>query len=306
MSIRAKFPGRCSVCHRHIPAGTMVEWEKASRSIRHIDCATSASSSHKAEAVATTPKSLDPVRADEILREQGRKWAGDAAGWSRPGKSDPELGSVFAHRDKAGSERHYMVIRLGTPYYHSEDECEDMDCFCGRYGWQTGYDARPVTASASERELEQQRVAAIQVAEDARKRRDQRFRELAVPPEGWLFLDGAAIPLTVTITSASGTECFPNQPVTAPPKDSWTLLDSECETDATQQYARLYQAGEYRVLEHGDWDDWRTAIMIPPHLVDSYLAAEVVRQGITCEAAQQWLLKSRGCVGTPIYEFAAR
>ena len=91
-----------------------------------------------------------------------------------------------------------------------------------------------------------------------------------------------------------------------PPRAEWVRVD-ETEPDPTplREYARLYQTGEFRVLEHGNYDDWRTALLIPPHLVDAYFAAEAARLRVTADAARAWLANYRGCVGSPLYEWVA-
>jgi hypothetical protein len=54
----------------------------------------------------------------------------------------------------------------------------------------------------------------------------------------------------------------------------------------------------------GFGDDLRETYYFPPDVWAALMAAEVRGRGITPEAAREWLAKSRGCVGTELYEFA--
>lgn len=128
---------------------------------------------------------------------------------------------------------------------------------------------------------------------------ETRIKDLSTAPEGWVMVDGASIgDFVVTL----GTEQIRSHAPTLPAdRETWTKLG---EARHGSSYATLYQAGEFRVLDHGGYDDWRTAVMIPPHLVDGYMAAEVKRRHITRESAAAWLGQYRGCVGSEVYEWA--
>lgn len=72
------------------------------------------------------------------------------------------------------------------------------------------------------------------------------------------------------------------------------------------RFARLRQAGAYRVLEYGDGYRAWLAIMVPDDRLDAYMRQIVGERRITPEAARAWLLEHRGEMGTEIYEWAAR
>jgi len=243
---------------------------------------------------------LETFDGPDFMKSRIQKWSrllGAPRKMESPSKHGPELGTV--NGDEHG--RYWMVIAVDRPYHMSADDCEDMDMFDRRAGWATPYEEREVTESAPDRQAREAREAKAQAAAAEVKRRKDHFTALRTPPEGWVFVDGAALPFT----AALGTESLSEVPLTIPDKATWTLIDQESEADGVKQYARLYQAGEFRVLDHGNFDDWRTALLIPPHLVDAYFGAEAARRAITPEAAAKWLEKYRGCVGSQLYEWVA-
>ena len=77
-------------------------------------------------------------------------------------------------------------------YYHSEDECEDMDCFCHNYGWKTPYTAREIAATPE------------QLAAEARKAAEAEERKTleAAIRKSYSHLDhlGSSAPAGVTLT----------------------------------------------------------------------------------------------------------
>ena len=280
MTIRAKYAGRCAACGGAIQIGAEIEWSRGGPPPRHTRC------------------SQPPHDPETLLAMSGRHWAADATeSFRRSGRQGPALGEVVTVK-----ARHYLVVARGEAYYHSEDDCEDNDCFCGRYGWITPYRARQVTESPDEGAAREARdlAAREETARAARLTAD--LARLRTPEPGWVFYDGATVGGEWRVGEAVGVE----RPVAVPPRAEWVTVD-ETEPDPTplREYARLYQTGEFRVLEHGNYDDWRTALLIPPHLVDAYFAAEAARLRVTADAARAWLANYRGCVGSPLYEWVA-
>lgn len=70
-------------------------------------------------------------------------------------------------------------------------------------------------------------------------------------------------------------------------------------------YAILYAIGEYRWVDHGGYDDYRSTLFIPPHLVDAWMGSECARRGITRESAVEHQEKFSKCYGAEIYAWAA-
>ncbi len=87
-------------------------------------------------------------------------------GLSREDKGGVAVGDVIrtAARKGKGKES-FVVVSVSAPYYHSEDDCEDQDCFCGHYGWRTCYDAVRVAPTAEETAADAQ-VAADKAAKE--------------------------------------------------------------------------------------------------------------------------------------------
>lgn len=225
----------------------------------------------------------------------------------RNGKNSVRLGEIFRRSDGSA----WLVTAVDKSYYLSDDDAEELDMFDRGGGWATPFECREVSRSAAEREKDAAKAETAANAKTAEEAKERHISSICTPPPGWVMVDGVAQASSVSITSETTSETvksehFDEQPLTVPEKSAWTLLDQEVETDGLQRYARLYQAGPIRVLEHGNWDDWRQAVMLPPEVADSYLTQEVARLGITPEAAREWLRKYSGCVGTAIYEHAAR
>ena len=79
--------------------------------------------------------------------------------------------------------------------------------------------------------------------------------------------------------------------------------------DSDDLYRAITDDGRtiYRIASNrGFGDDLRETYYLPPDLWERLMAAEVHARGITRQRAEQWLSQSRGCVGTELYEFAAR
>jgi hypothetical protein len=69
----------------------------------------------------------------------------ECASFTSDGKDGREVGEIFTCIRKGHTEPDtYVVTSKEAPYLHTSDMCEDMDCFCGIYGWQTPYSAMRV------------------------------------------------------------------------------------------------------------------------------------------------------------------
>ncbi len=282
-TISAKFTSSCTVCGKTIRPGDQITYDPAIRnSSRHAKC----------------KAFVAPADADAPIR------------LIYSSSAPAEVGQAFREVTRRGAGRLLTLVAVDS-YYISpreaqrrEEDFDDFDCQAG-YEYTcycreaTAEEAAPVLARETERDAK----AAAAAAEKTRM--ETHIHELSTPPEGWTMIDGAALDYSVSISSENGTENFRESALTLPERESWTLLGEEHGPAPLSVYARLYQVGPYRVLEHGNWDDWRTAIMVPPELREAYLSREVARRGITVESATEWLAKYRGCMGTQIYEFAA-
>jgi len=77
--------------------------------------------------------------------------------------------------------------------------------------------------------------------------------------------------------------------------------------DETRVLRRAHTAyGPVYWEEFRGYDDYRTTLWMPRAMYEERLRREIERLGITPEAAQKWLEQYQGCVGTELYEFAAR
>ena len=85
--------------------------------------------------------------------------------FTRDGKASVTVGERTTWTAKDKSIHHGIVVSVGRSYYHSEDECEDMDCFCRNYGHRTPYTVREIAATPE------------QLASEARKAADAEERK---------------------------------------------------------------------------------------------------------------------------------
>lgn len=303
MTITAKFPGTCKICLRPIRIGEKIEWQKGAGAT-HLKC------------VGKTPVTLNSPPPPSLItpstdlaalaQRYGHTLRGEPRTYVytcrvRKGQSLKKVGDTFTW-PKAGK---MLVIATTRPTFYSADDMEDMDIF-DHQGSGLYYDITTLAIEpTAEEKAEAERTKAQQVEQEQRKKAEherinKRLAELTTPPEGWTAIDGAELVAEITIAD----EHFVERPLPVPPESEWKKLDEEHDTSALQRYAVLYQAGPYRVCKHGNWDDWRQMVMIPPDLVDSYISAVVKCRGITLAEAREWLEKYRGCVGTEIYEWA--
>lgn len=295
MTIRAKFAGTCRICAERINVGAEIEWEKG-KGAMHIECKDK------------TPVVSADTDLSALAKQHGYELLGEArirhyTERVTKGERLKAIGSTFEAR-----EGKMLVVAHTKPQYYSEDYLEDMDWFDMRPGLYYEVSAIAIHRSVDEQAKLDADKAAKQAKQDAEataeKRQSAHFAELTTPPEGWTAIDGALRDAAVEIVSKSDSEKFTERPLPIPPKSEWTKLDEEHQQEGMRSYAVLYQAGPYRVLEHGDFDDWRVMVMIPPALVDGYISAICADRKITKTAAEKWLARYRGCVGTQIYEWA--
>jgi hypothetical protein len=119
----------------------------------------------------------------EAVREAAaREWASAASAWMRT-EGRVERGQVI----KIEPGRRGLVVEVERPHYHSADECEDMDCFCRRYGWFTGFTAREVLNTPEEESAdraERERVEAVHSAVQRRTELVAHIRSTGEWPDG--------------------------------------------------------------------------------------------------------------------------
>ena len=71
-------------------------------------------------------------------------------GFAREGKASATVGERVSWTRKDKTKAYGIIVRVDKSYYHSEDECEDRDCFCRRYGWRTPYQVREIAPTAEQ------------------------------------------------------------------------------------------------------------------------------------------------------------
>lgn len=304
MTINAKYPGRCKSCGGAISIGDSVEWSKGSGA-RHVSCERAPQSVPRVHASSRRRAPAAPRKAGVIVSDPAII---ETIHSSRCGVRDAStlVGETWRAGSRCGKVAGQIVTVIGAEtWYQSDEDNDDMGDMRGG-GWGATQFVRLATETeaASVVRAETEKADAQAKAAAAAKDADARLKGLRTPPEGWVMVDGASIgDFSVALTDTDGsTEVIHQQAPTLPAdRKEWVLLG---EARQESSYATLYQAGEYRVLDHGSYDDYRTAVMIPSHLVDAYMAAEVARRGITRETAVAWLAQYRGCVGTEVYAWA--
>jgi hypothetical protein len=133
-----------------------------------------------------------PQQIDELLAQIGRVRAADQpTRFERAGKEGPSVGELFTHKTQT-----FVVVWVSAPFFHSEEECEDMDCFCGRYGWHVAYQAIQVAPTAAEQ-------AAVAEAA-ARKQRAAEVERLLHTSYGAETNIGPSAPAGVQMTELYG------------------------------------------------------------------------------------------------------
>jgi len=263
-------------------------------------------------------RKLTDEQATEILTREQCEWATkqdgsglcEAGGYEREGKDDVEPGDIVGVTLRDKSRHSAIVLSVEPSYYMSRRDCEDaedMDDFDRQPGWHTPYAARRVTepVSVRERRVKRETEEAVKAAA-AQAIVDAYEQAKAAVPADYGRRHGAAFDFTVTIASQDGTsESFPTAASVAPTALAWTLI-------AEMEKHTLYSAplpDDGRLIyreEFRGYDDYRTTLWMPQDVYTAQLAADIRRLGITREKAEEWLAQYKGCVGTELYEFAAK
>lgn len=245
MTITSKFPGTCTACHGRISAGTKIEWAKG-EGARHMTCPAARTAAPKARKAAApkapthslpTDQAARLIAIDEIVaragrtratRDDGAAMVTDTRGFTRQDRQGPALGEIVQAKRKGHTDRDsWVVVDVSAPHYHSEDECEDMDCFCGHRGWQVSYSAIRVAATEQE--------TAERAAAEAAKVATEEARRLVTSALSWS---------AAGVTAATDTGHRP-----ASPDVTWT----DCRT--------TYDVAVDVIVAHdpGGYDDYRTS-----------------------------------------------
>lgn len=88
----------------------------------------------------------------EILAEAGMVATGPAVTFTQPLGHDKKAGAQIQAdstcyvgkqwQRKDGSL--FLIVGVTPIFLHTADQCDDQDCFCGKYGWKVCFDACPV------------------------------------------------------------------------------------------------------------------------------------------------------------------
>lgn len=209
-----------------------------------------------------------------------------------------EGGVVVGSTRKTKKDGWVLVVALGAydRYYHSEDDCEDMDCFCHDYGWHEeqhyyGIQCSEPGGAKAERESKEAKIAEAKVAVEAKLAAWQ-TAQAQIPAEFKTRHGALIVPVAMGLLQGSV---------------KWEQIG----TDVQGQYGNtLYRADlsdgrpVYRIT-HIQYDDWRETYYLPEDVWQAVCIAEIRGRGITRAKAEAWLAEYRGCVGTELYEFAA-
>lgn len=193
-------------------------------------------------------------------------------------------------------------------YYHSEDSCEDNDCFCGQYGWKESHEYWGVSVSepaeARRARLALEAKAATEVKRAAEIASDYAMAKAKIPAD-YRIRHGATLGGVWKIGESAGVEPAVQLDL------QWVRIASRPNGDP--KYGRndhVFQASlnDGRSVykeETNSYDDYRTTLYLPIDIWEAEARQEVAQLGITPEKAEAWLAQFRGCVGTELYEFAA-
>ena len=256
------------------------------------------------------------ARAAEMAIKTGVEVLGTEARSYTARNADVALG----HVRKSVKDGWMLVVALGhyDRYYHSEDACEDMDCFCRDYGWREEQEYWGIWCSepGAERAARESREAATAAKEVAAKAEASAYEAAKTQiPADYGRRHGATLGGAWTITSAGGTDSGVEPAVEQIAADLvWTRIGNHHIPGSipgttgktwTLQRAALPDGRPLYREDFRGYDDYRTTLWMPQDVYRAELAAEVKRLGITPEAAREWLAQYKGCVGTELYEFAA-
>lgn len=270
---------------------------------------------------ALTPEQI-MAAAVEAAAKSGETITGTAP-LDLTAKQKVEVGEV-RHTKKSG----YIIVAAVGKYerwYHSEDDCEDQDCFCGDYGWRESqqYWGVQIAEPASYRIAREKIEAAAKAKEDAKAKAKADYTAAATQiPADYRIRHGALYGGTVTIASEGGaSESFTEPAVQGGDLAAlkWEqvahidlnvaekgiiagrVMDSDTLFRAALPDGRLvFYVDHYR--DFGD--DLRRTYHLPQDVWEAQAIREIAERGITPERAAEWLAQSKGCVGTELYEFA--
>lgn len=215
------------------------------------------------------------------------------------GRAKRSLGEIRKSKGK-----YYLVVSTAKSYYHSEGDCEDMDCFCGRYGHIYPYSAIEVSEPTSARKEREKRQAEMEAAKTAEENAAAAYRDALAPAADYRQRHGALIGGTVTIGDWS-------QEIAPPMLDldglQWEQIEQYGQQGRTDTlYRSILPDGRPIFREtHIQYDDWRQTYHLPDDVFRAVVLAEIQTRGTTKKEAQEWLEKYRGCVDTEYYEIAA-
>lgn len=326
MTITARFPGRCSRCGGAIQPGSQIDWDKSTRTTRHVTCPkANAAQTPAAKPVATTPAAPPP----EIERLAAR-YAGTCAGCGRAiavgaqieyhraeraayhvactGKAQepaPITTSFTArHRDELPAAGHTFRTRQGklliivraTASRVSQDEVDDQDDF--RHGgdafWELVAHCREATEAEAAPVLAREaadaaaKAAAVAAADAERKTNADAEAEFArLTADLTCSGDGHALP--AGLSDGVSVATWADRSV----KRS---LARHTTPDGTTVY----------ILHTSMYDDYRSAVYAPRPMVEAIWRAWAERHNVTPATAAEWLARYRGCSGEEGYEFIAQ
>jgi hypothetical protein len=283
-----------------IEVGEQIEWRRGEKA-RHIRCPvapkTAAKSQRRVEAVEAASD------VDALAR------CGDAtAVIAQPRKERDYISYHGARRvgEIVRANKGYtLVIATEASYYHSEDACEDNDCFCGHYG--RHYPYRAVVLSTCAAQAEEEAEAAAKRAEiEAKKRADaeaERAWYAGIPVDYCESHGAEGGAFDVRMTSAAGETVTVHQdaPVAPPAPIAWEEVarwGADRGGYAHVGYAGTLPDGRpvYRESICSS-DDWRVSHYLPRDLWLAMARAEAA--ALTPEQVERGE-EFVGCVGGEI------
>ena len=293
MTMRAKYAGTCRKCGGNISPGTEIEWERGAGA-SHTTCPTAPNTNNRKRTPPATGVILSDEQITEILSRDGRELLPGAPSrvLTRSGKNAWTAGEVIVYRGTR-----YLVVQTHPSRYYTQDDLDDNDDFDMAPGWSTNARCHAVTATAAELEAIEQAKREREAADQAKRDVEARVNMLREVPDGWTMYDGPVGDFTAQV----GNEAIEHHAPTLPDRSEWVEIGAA--RTETGTYSTRYQAGQYIVLDYGSYDDWRSAVLIPPDLLDAYMSREAASRSITRQAADEWLAQYRGCVGTALYEW---
>lgn len=238
---------------------------------------------------------LEPATAEQYATRPGSV--------RMPNRSAAErtVGSAVA----VGDEWLHVTDVAGRPYGSAEGE-HFGTTYYGR--------GRYVSAALAQR-LNAAHARAAEEREwdggDGLRARDAYDAAVAAIPTDYLRRHGATLGGEWRIDGHGGTE-----PAVGPmvPPLEWRQVATKHRPGRTPgtvgQTWRIYTAqtdyGTVYQEQYTAYDDYRTTVWGPAPLMEQLYEREIAARGITPESARAWLAEYRGCVGSELYEWAAR